>query len=135
MGRALAAACVLALSGCPTVDLGDTPASVELCNPAKGIDYFQSDIMPIYLELMDTVNGCARSSQCHDMADGLALGPTGDPLALTSNYRLVQNYLDCGVPTSSQLLTHPMGLDQHPITIFASVSDPRVVDFLAWFQD
>src|ERR1700733_7312624 len=133
---AFAAGCVLALSGCPTVDLGDPPPDIGLCNPMGGIDYFQSDIEPNYLKLSDPVNSCARSSSCHAMAHGLAIDTGDDPNALMSNYRLVQGYLDCGVPPASELLTKPLaGVDGHGGgDIFANLQDPAVVDFLAWFQ-
>src|SRR5262245_46428931 len=76
---ASAACCVLALTACPTVDLGDTPSDIGSCNPAKGIDYFKSDIEPKYLQLTDTTTGCARNTMCHDQSHGLALDRT-DPI-------------------------------------------------------
>ena len=51
---AMAACLVLGTHGCPTVDLGDTPSEIGAGNPAKGIDYFTSDIEPKYLKLTDT---------------------------------------------------------------------------------
>jgi hypothetical protein len=56
---AIAALCVLALPGCPTVDLGDTPSDIGACNPSGGVDYFISDIEPKYLKIPDPTNGCA----------------------------------------------------------------------------
>ena len=44
-------ACCVALCGCPTVDLGDTPPDIGLCNPAGGIDYFTSTIEPEFLKV------------------------------------------------------------------------------------
>ena len=123
------------LAGCPTVDLGDTPADIGLCNPSKGLAYFISDIEPKYFKLPDTTNGCAQSSACHELEHGLALERTA-PVDDQANYRITQGYLNCGQPMASELLTKPLaGVDGHGGgDIFASVSDPAVVDFLAWFQ-
>ena len=94
------------LCGCPTVDLGDDPPDVGLCNPSKGLTYFQSDIVPKYLKLPDKTNGCGRSSTCHDQAHGLAFD-LNNPTS-TANYRLTQNYLNCGSPDQSELFTKPV---------------------------
>jgi hypothetical protein len=128
-------ACCVALCGCPTVDLGDTPPDIGLCNPAGGIDYFVSTIEPQYLKVGDTTNGCARSTQCHDGNHGLALkvSPSVDDMA---NYRVTQLYINCGQPQASQLLTKPLkGVDFHVGgDLFQDTSDPAVQAFLGWFQ-
>ncbi len=125
----------LALGGCPTVDLGDTPSDIGSCNPSGGLAYFISDIEPKYFKLSDTVNGCAQSASCHDQEHGLALQRIA-PVDDMANYRVTQGYLNCGQPMASELLTKPLaGIDGHGGgDIFASTSDPAVVDFLAWFQ-
>jgi hypothetical protein len=135
MGNHWALLACSALCGCPTVDLGDTPPDIGLCNPTKGIDYFVSTIEPQYLKVTDKVNGCARSTQCHDGNHGLTLkvSPTVDD---TANYRVAQVYLNCGQPQASELLTKPLaGIDFHQGgDLFQSTSDPAVVAFLGWFQ-
>jgi hypothetical protein len=130
---AVGAFCVLALAACPTVDLGDSPPDIGLCNPSKGLQYFISDIEPKYFELPDAVNGCARDSSCHDQAHGLTLERIEPDDAV--NYRVTQGYLNCGDPMASELLTKPLaGIDGHGGgDIFQTTSDARVVDFLAWF--
>ena len=69
------------------------------------------------------------------MAHGLALQTT-DPIDYVANYRVTQQYLNCGTPTASQLLTKPLaGIDGHGGgDLFADLNDPAVVVFLNWFK-
>lgn len=131
---ALTACYALGLAGCPTVDLGDTPAEISGCNPMKGMAYFVSDIEPKFFKLSDA-GGCARNGACHDEAHGLTLDRSA-PVDDAANYRVTQLYLNCGSPMASQLLTKPLaGLDGHGGgDLFASQSDPAVQTFLMWFQ-
>lgn len=132
MTRALAL-CTVLLCGCPTVDLGDDPPDVGLCNPAGGITYFQTQIVPNYLKLADKTNGCGRSSTCHDRAHGLAFD-LNNPTS-TTNYRLTQNYLNCGSPLQSQLLTKPLaGQDGHGGGDLIQPGSSEVTVFTMWFQ-
>ena len=128
-------ACCVALCGCPTVDLGDTPPDIGLCNPSGGIAYFVSTIEPMFLKVTDKTTGCARSTMCHDGNHGLTLkvSPSVDDMA---NYRVTQVYLNCGQPQASELLTKPLaGIDFHQGgDLFQSTSDPAVQAFLGWFQ-
>jgi hypothetical protein len=124
---------LLLLCGCPTVDLGDDPPAVGLCNPAGGYEYFQTQIVPSYLKLQDTSTGCGRSSMCHDRAHGAAY----DLANATSmaNYRLTLNYLDCGSPRQSQLLTKPLaGEDGHGGGDLVQNGSTEMMTFLMWFQ-
>jgi hypothetical protein len=132
---AFAACCVLALSGCPTVDLGDTPPDIGRCNPKKGLAYFQSDIWPKYLAPPDMTKNCTRSTSCHDNSNGLALDPM-TPIDFVGNYRVTQGYLNCGNPMASRALIKPLaGIEGHAGgDIFASTADPAVQTFLMWFQ-
>jgi hypothetical protein len=127
-------ACCVALGGCPTVDLGDTPPDVGACNPAKGSAYFVSTIEPTYLKIADKTNGCARSTMCHDGAHGLTLAV--NPVDDAANYRVTQQYLNCGQPMASELLTKPLkGIDFHTGgDLFQDTTDPAVQAFLGWFQ-
>jgi len=127
-------ACAVALCGCPTVDLGDTPPDIGACNPAKGSAYFVSTIEPQYLKIADKTNGCARSAMCHDGAHGLTL--TTNPVDDEANFRVTQQYLNCGQPMASELLTKPLkGIDFHTGgDLFQDTSDPAVQAFLGWFQ-
>jgi len=131
---ALTACSALGIAGCPTVDLGDTPAEISACNPAKGIDYFRSDIEPKFLKISEP-SGCVRNSACHDQAHGLTLGRS-TPADDLANYRVAQGYLNCGSPMASPLLTKPLaGVDGHGGgDIFGNLSDPAVATFLMWFK-
>lgn len=121
------------LAGCPTVDLGDTPTEVGLCNPAGGLQYFQDQIWPRYVVRSDPTTSCNRSS-CH-VAGGNGLD-FPNPVDFSAAYRRSQIYLNCGTPEASQFLTKPeAGLVPHGGgDIFASPSDPAVQVFLDWFQ-
>jgi hypothetical protein len=120
------------LCGCPTVDLGDDPPDVGLCNPTGGLPYFQNEIVPKYLKLSDKTTGCGRSSACHDRSHGLAfdlLNPTS-----TQNYRLTQNYLNCGSPMQSDLLTKPLaGIVGHGGGDLIQPGSTEEDVFLEWF--
>ena len=60
--RSLGASCVLlaALAGCPTVDLGDTPTDIGLCNPPGGVEYFQERIWPEFVR-PGNANSCTKA--------------------------------------------------------------------------
>ena len=134
-GKAGIAACLglTLLAGCPTVDLGDTPTEIGLCNPASGVQYFQDQIWPKYIVRGASDGGCARAG-CH-VAGGNGLDfpmPVDYPTA----YKRSQLYLNCGTPAASPFLTKPLaGIDPHGGgDLFASDADPAVQVFLAWFQ-
>lgn len=120
------------LGGCPTVDLGDDPPDIGLCNPAGGLPYFQSEIATNYLKLADRTTGCGRSSSCHDHAHGVAFD-LADPTS-SANYRLSQRYLNCGQPRQSALLTKPLtGEDGHGGGDLFAVDSTQYNTFLGWF--
>jgi hypothetical protein len=121
------------LAGCPTVDLGDTPTDIGLCNPAGGASYFQDQIWPSFVVRTDPDRSCAKSG-CH-VAGGNGLDfpiPVDYPAA----YRRTQIYLNCGTPEASLFLTKPLaGIDPHGGgDLFPNTSDAAVQIFLAWFQ-
>jgi hypothetical protein len=127
------ACCVVLLSGCPTVDLGDDPPDIGLCNPAQGLTYFQNEIVPKYLKLADTANGCGRDGGCHNRAHGLALD-LADPTS-SANYRVTQQYLNCGQPRQSPLLTKPLaGEDGHGGGDLIQNGSTEMMTLLMWFQ-
>ena len=123
-----------ALAGCPTVDLGDTPTEIGLCNPAGGLSYFQDQIWPKYVVRTDPMTACNRASACH-VAGGNGLD-FPNPVDYPSAYRRSQIYLNCGTPTASLFLTKPEGgIEPHGGgDIFPSPSDPAVQVFLDWFK-
>lgn len=121
------------LAGCPTVDLGDTPTEIGLCNPAGGVQYFQDQIWPKFIVRDGGTTSCATAN-CH-IAGGNGLDlpmPVDYPVA----YKRTQIYLNCGTPDASQLLTKPLGgIDPHGGgDIFPDANDAAVQIFLAWFK-
>jgi hypothetical protein len=133
-----AAACLglaglAALAGCPTVDLGDTPTEIGLCNPAGGVQYFQEQIWPSFVIRTDPNVSCAKGG-CH-VAGGNGLDfPM--PVDYSAAYKRTQIYLNCGAPEASLMLTKPLaGIDPHGGgDIFPNTSDAGVQIFLAWFK-
>ena len=123
------------MAGCPTVDLGDTPTDIGLCNPAGGTDYFETQIWPNFVVRSDPTKSCTRTGGCHNETGGNALGFRTMPVDFSFNFRQTQIYLNCGTPNASQLLTKPLaGSDPHGgMDIFTS-ADPAVQVFLGWFQ-
>jgi len=129
------ACCVLLLCGCPTVDLGDDPPDIGLCNPAGGMPYFETEIVPKFLNLADQTNGCGRDGGCHNRAHGLAFDLTPANLASTANYRVALQYLNCGSPRQSSLLTKPLaGEDGHGGGDLIQNGSTEMTTFLMWFQ-
>jgi hypothetical protein len=98
------------LSGCPTVDLGDTPSDIGLCNPQGGLAYFQTEIWPKFVG----AGQCTKAGACHSETGGNALSFKTMPIDYPFNYRQTQIYLNCGQPMASELLTKPLaGQDPH----------------------
>lgn len=134
-GVAGAAACLglTLLAGCPTVDLGDTPTEIGLCNPAGGVQYFQDKIWPQFVVRTNPNLSCAKGG-CH-VAGGNGLDfPM--PVDYSAAYKRTQIYLNCGTPEASLLLTKPLaGIDPHGGgDIFPNTNDAAVQIFLAWFK-
>lgn len=133
IGHRAFACCLLLLSGCPTVDLGDDPPAVGLCNPTGGFEYFQEQIVPNFLKLEDRTNGCGRNAMCHDRAHGAAYD-LDDPTS-PANFQLTKNYLNCGQPRHSQLLTKPLtGEDGHGGGDLIENGSAEMMIFLEWFE-
>jgi hypothetical protein len=121
------------LAGCPTVDLGDTPTEIGLCNPAGGVQYFQDQIWPNYVVRTNPAKSCAAVG-CHVAGgNGLDFPAQIDYMA---SYKRSQIYLNCGTPGASLFLTKPLaGVDAHSGgDIFPDMNDPAVQIFLAWFK-
>jgi len=125
------------LAGCPTVDLGDTPTELGLCNPSGGVQYFKDQIWPNFIIRTDPNVSCAKGG-CH-VAGGngldfpMTVSTTGD---YSAAYKRTQNYLNCGTPDASLMLTKPLsGIDPHSGgDIFPNKDDAAVQIFLAWFK-
>ncbi len=129
---------VIGLSGCPTVDLGETPPDPGVCRPDP--TYFREEIWPIYLAPADETKSCVGQSGCHAADTGRSAlrleTDVSDPLAFDRNYRVVTRFLNCGSPSASSLLTKPLfGVDSHGGgDIFMDSDDPAVLVFENWFQ-
>jgi hypothetical protein len=132
-GVGLAITLIALTAGCPTVDLGDTPTEIGLCNPAGGLQYFQDQIWPNYVVRSDPTTSCNRAGSCH-VAGGNGLD-FPNPVDYPNAYKRAQIYLNCGTPGASLFLTKPLaGIDQHGGgDIFAS-GDASVQIFLDWFK-
>ena len=117
------------------VHLGDAPEAIAECSPMGGLPYFEAQIWPQYLNPSDPTRSCARSG-CHDKPDaagGIGLDATA-PVDYASNDAIVQPWLDCEAPSSSLLLTKPLGVVAHAGGQLFTTSDPEYSIFLAWFQ-
>jgi hypothetical protein len=134
--RSSTAAGVLALavlSGCPTVDLGDTPSDIGLCNPPGGLTYFQNRVWPEFVQ--NPKSACTKSGGCHSETGGNALSFKTMPVDFAFNYRQTQIYLNCGTPLASELLTKPLaGQDPHGGADIFQMGDPQVTTFVDWFK-
>lgn len=133
--RALALATLaVALTGCPTVDLGDDPVEPGVCRPSP--DYFQTTIWPQYLAQPDQAKTCVGRSGCHAETDGrsaLRLDNV-EPIDFSRNYQVVTRFLNCGTPGASALLTKPLsGEDPHGGGDMFGPGDPSVTVFEGWF--
>ncbi|HEY1554886.1 MAG TPA: hypothetical protein VGF94_08635 [Kofleriaceae bacterium] len=130
------AVCALALGGCPTVSLGETPPDIGLCEPAGGLDYFNTVMWPSYLTAQSTLqNHTCVDGGCHghdSFSGGFGLDET-NPLS-PGNYRAAQGELLCSAPDQSKLLIKPFGLTGHGGNALFRMSDPQYQDFLDWFQ-
>ena len=126
------------LAGCPTVDLGDTPTDINLCNPAGGLDYFVSDIYPTFIkgDNPDDAKSCTQNMGCHSEGDGNALNFRIQARRDDNfNFRQAQVFLECGNEEMSLLLTKPLsGIEAHQGgNLFGAMTDPEVQAFLGWF--
>jgi hypothetical protein len=134
LGGVWAGLAVVLGAGCPTVDLGDTPTDINLCNPAGGIDYFTAEIYPKFVRPGD-VNACTKAGGCHNEAGGNALNYKTNPQDDAFNFRQTQVFLNCGTPEMSQFLTKPLtGVETHGGgNIYPSLDAAEVQIFLDWF--
>ena len=130
-------ACLLGLAACPTVQLGDTPSDIGLCNPKGGVAFFTSDVWPKYIASNGSRSCIDTSAGCHAENGGNVMTfNTKDPIDYDANYKAAQEQLNCNTPEASTFLTRPLaGVDQHGGgDIFADTNAPPVTTFLAWFQ-
>ena len=131
----LAVAGLIGLAGCPTVDLGDTPADIGSCRPDR--QYFDNVIWPMYLANPDASKSCTSMSGCHDVQNNPRSGmrlETATPIDFAANYRTVTRHLNCTDPGASDLVAYPEQFLPHPVMLFTP-TDPLVTQvFLPWFD-
>ncbi len=134
--RSLLALVTFALpaSGCPTVDLGETPVSPGSCRPDPA--YYQDVMWPEFFAPGDEALSCVAAAACHRIEDGrsaLRLATT-EPVDHDGNYDVIIRFLNCGAPEASSALTKPLdGVDPHGGgELFQPGSGPEAT-FLEWF--
>ena len=123
------ATCALAGTGCPTVDLGETPVSPGACRPDPA--YFRDVMWPDFFAPQDAARSCVAAAACHRVEDGrsaLRL-ETAEPIDQDHNYDVATRFLDCGAPEASSMLTKPLiGIDPHGGgDLFAAGSSPEEI--------
>lgn len=129
----------LALAGCPTVEVGETPSDIGVCYPAGGEPYFEATIWPQFLHPADPTQDCATAS-CHQSSSEAGAGAgamgylTAPPIDYDTNYAIAQQQLNCATPAQSPLLLNALGQNGHSGGMRITPSDPRYALFLAWFQ-
>ncbi len=134
----LASVAALALSGCPTVDLGDVPPDPNVCRPDRG--YYEDEIWPNYLAPSAPTNSCVAQAGCHAATNGrsaLRLD-TSNPPDHSQNYGAVTRFLNCNTPDASGLFTKPLSSeDTHGGGDILVVGDPlddaAIAVFRGWF--
>lgn len=133
---ALAAAVVA--GGCPTVDLGEAPVAPGDCRPDEG--YYRDVVWPEYLAPGDPDRSCVGEGGCHGepgarSALRLVAGESLSDADHRANYDVVTNFLSCGDPETSALLTKPLaGRNPHEGgALFEPESEPYEL-FIDWFD-
>ena len=132
---ALASLAALLLSACPTVDLGEMPASPGACRPDPA--YFRDVIWPEFIDTADENKSCVAEGGCHQLENGRSAFrvSTAEPIDFDANYNVTTRFLNCGSPESSSALTKPIsGVDSHGGgDLFDEGSESETL-FLTWFD-
>jgi len=129
----VASVLAIALAGCPTVDVGQTPSDIDTCYPKGGLPYFQAQMWPSYLHPADAAKDCARST-CHGAGGTGVMHFETMPVDDEANYRAAVAEVNCSDPLQSPLLLAPLGLEGHTGGAVFTTSDPQYQIFLGWFQ-
>ena len=109
----------LALTGCPTIDLGDTPVTPPLCRPSLEDLKKPGGVWDIAVNPPDSpAKSCVAQAGCHAQATGrsaLRLIPTPTTDAEWSqNLDEIAQFLDCASPAASLFVTKPeAGVESH----------------------
>ena len=133
---ALAMVAVAALTGCPTVDLGESPPDPGLCRP--DVAYYRDVIWPEVIDNPDPARSCVAEAGCHQQANGrsalrLVTGDLSDS-DHTRNYEVVTRFLNCGSPEVSSFITKPLDtVDPHGGGDLLTTASQEFDTFLMWF--
>ncbi len=135
----LAVGAAVLSTGCPTLDLGDSPVPPGSCNPDPA--FFRDTIWPEYINPADESVNCVVESGCHSLEDGksalrleIVSGP-GDVAGNDRNYRVVKTFLNCGSPDLSLMLVEPLSGEQtHGGGDLFSPGSTQEQLFLSWFD-
>jgi len=91
----------------------------------------------MFIDNPDTTKSCIAGSGCHDDSNSARSSmhlKTVAPIDFNANYRTVSRQLNCSNPPESPLVTYPMNVLPHPVTLFTA-SSPEVTNvFLPWFD-
>lgn len=132
----LGSVAALALSGCPTVDLGDVPPDPNVCRPDRG--YYEDEIWSNYLAPTAPTNSCVAQAGCHNATNGrsaLRLDITPDH---DRNYATVTRFLNCNTPEASGLFTKPLSTEDphgggNVLVPGDPLDDQAIAVFRGWF--
>lgn len=114
-------ALLLALAGCPTVDLGDQPVAPPLCRPSLTTFREPGGIWDRAIATADPARSCVAMAGCHAQATGrsslrLVFKPR-EQLSESEwalNLDAVARFLSCATPSESPFITKPeAGTDPH----------------------
>jgi hypothetical protein len=104
---------VVALAGCPTVDLGDTPVQPPLCRPNLETFKAPGGIWETAINPADTNMSCVAREGCHAQATGRSalrlIYPPATDTDWTTNLDVVARFLNCSTPSDSLFITKPEG--------------------------
>lgn len=136
MARLLLVCAVALLAACPTVDLGEEPATPGSCRPDPA--YFQDTVWPEFIEGGgDMARSCVAASGCHDGNNNGRSSlrfETSEPINFQQNYDIFTRFLNCATPEASTALTKPeSGVEPHGGGDLFDASSPAVDTFLQWF--
>jgi len=129
-----AIASAILLSGCPTVDLGETPVSPGACRPDPA--YFEDVIWPEFIDTADDTKSCVSEGGCHQLENGRSAFRVSltTPIDFSANYNVATRFLNCGTPSASTLLTKPLsGVDSHGGGDLLTPGSASETAFLDWF--
>lgn len=109
-------ALLVVLTGCPTVDTGDTPVAPPLCRPSLETFKMAGGIWDKAIAPADTSRSCVTMDGCHSQTtgrSGLRLLVKSRELYSDVEWSLnldqIARYLNCSTPSESPFITKPEG--------------------------